>query len=124
MQDRRTPVISFEWRHENDYRFVYGDRRRLPSPFTATAILYQEDKPNMAFSPRQDGAGNRQRYINVNEYNNQNPLKDYTELPTEAGTYYIIVSYNADPIGYERDSIHNSYVAVCKLDNLVITKDR
>ncbi|HOL60276.1 MAG TPA: MBG domain-containing protein [Clostridia bacterium] len=120
MQDRRTPVISFEWQHENDYRFVYGDRQAPPFTVYGYGDFYQEDEPNMAFSPARM-AHVTVRYINVNEYNNQNPLKDYTELPTEAGTYYIIVSYNADPIGYERDSIHNSFVYVCPY-NLVITK--
>jgi len=117
MQDRKTPVVTYD--AQNRYSFVYGE-----SAAPAFAIFgyadYSQNEATTAFGPGKL-AHVTVRYVNVNEFYNQDPNKDYTLLPYEVGEYYIIVSYDADPNGYTRDSIHNSFISVCN-SQLIIRK--
>ncbi len=117
MQDRKTPVVVFD--AQNRYEFTYG-ASAAPGFSVFGYADYNQTEATMLFGPDRL-AHVRVRYVNVNEYNNQDPNKDYTVLPYEVGEYYIVVSYDADPNGYTRDSIHNSFLVVCP-SRLIIRK--
>lgn len=117
MQDRKMPVVVYD--PQNRYDFVYGESA-APRFSVYGYADFNQTEATMLF-----GAGKLAhvsvKYVNVNEYYNQDPNKDYTLLPYEVGEYYIVVSYNADPNGYSRDSVHNSFISVCP-SRLVIRK--
>ncbi|MDD3947180.1 MAG: MBG domain-containing protein, partial [Clostridia bacterium] len=117
MQDRRTPSVVFD--SQNTYEFIYGDKQAPAFMIYGYSDFYQEEATTIFGASKLSHV--TVKYIDVNEYNTQDPTKDYTVLPSEVGNYYIIISYDADPVGDTRDSIHNSFIYISPT-NLVIEK--
>lgn len=116
MRDRKEVEARFST--QNIYTFTYG---------TANAPLVELWGFDTYSSPVRDrkylNSDFRVEYIEENIWLSQamSPLIDYTDLPTRAGTYYIVVTFDGGAENdFNGDAIHNKYQNTDK--RLVINK--
>lgn len=105
MRDRKQVEVRFST--QNIYKFIYGNTV-APSVQLWGFDAFSDLVRNKQFN----NIDFKVEYIEQNIWinNSMDPLVDYTVLPTQVGTYFIVVSYDGGEINnYNGDATHNKF---------------